>query len=280
MAKRPYRMTETRIARLLKEGRGAGAGRDYKPWYTIQDVPSHGRSTRIRGAVTGREHHLLSDIETGMFLECDRAEGVLDLREQYPLPREKTRAIAAQAGIRHPADHGVDVVVTTDLLVDIMCSGSRKLIALSAKPAKLLDSDRTIEKLEIERRFWAGAGVNFRIVTEREVSKVVVKNLRWLHEWRWLEGIDPPASGSWDGRAAVVLAALLASQCNSVKSFFCEVERSSGWEAGAALSAVRRLAAIGAVVIDLTREFDRDGPLSQLRIPEGQIGSVEDVLAA
>lgn len=33
----------------------------YKPWLTIQDVASHGRSHRIAGIRTGRVHHFLSD---------------------------------------------------------------------------------------------------------------------------------------------------------------------------------------------------------------------------
>jgi hypothetical protein len=37
------------IDKKLKDGRGQGIGIDYKPWVTIQDVPSLGRATRLKG---------------------------------------------------------------------------------------------------------------------------------------------------------------------------------------------------------------------------------------
>ncbi len=38
----------------IKEGRGQGSGERYKPWITIQDVPSTGRATRLIGTKTYR----------------------------------------------------------------------------------------------------------------------------------------------------------------------------------------------------------------------------------
>jgi hypothetical protein len=37
------------IARLLKQGRGSGEGATYQPWLRVQDVPSRGLSSRVRG---------------------------------------------------------------------------------------------------------------------------------------------------------------------------------------------------------------------------------------
>ena len=43
-------------------------GKDYKPWLTVRDVPSLGRSHRIFGHKSQRTHHLLSDLELAVFL--------------------------------------------------------------------------------------------------------------------------------------------------------------------------------------------------------------------
>lgn len=59
MAKRKRKLD---IAKMLKEGRGAGKGDKYKPWIIIQDVPSLGRTSRIKGIKTGRQHEFLSDM--------------------------------------------------------------------------------------------------------------------------------------------------------------------------------------------------------------------------
>ena len=61
-AKTPKGWTEAKIARYVKEGRGQGELSTYKPWLTIQDVPSSGRVHRVMGWKTEREHHFLSDM--------------------------------------------------------------------------------------------------------------------------------------------------------------------------------------------------------------------------
>lgn len=84
MAKRRYGFDEEKITRFLKEGRGEGHGKDYQPWLTIQDVSSHGRSTRIHCRKTQREHHLLSDNETAVFLLLDWSDSVTDAYTRSP----------------------------------------------------------------------------------------------------------------------------------------------------------------------------------------------------
>lgn len=120
-----YGFDEAKIARFLKEGRGEGFGADYKPWLTVRDVPSRRRSHRLSGMVTGRLHHLLSDLERGAFLIYDFRDDVRDIREQFPLVLDQTRSIAERAGIRHPVDSKsrTDLVQTTDLVIDLERDG-------------------------------------------------------------------------------------------------------------------------------------------------------------
>src|SRR6266849_4151842 len=73
MAKRKRKLDETVIDRRIKEGRGQGRGKDYKPWLTVQDVPSIGLATRILGWTTGRVHHLFSLLELKDFYTKDWA---------------------------------------------------------------------------------------------------------------------------------------------------------------------------------------------------------------
>lgn len=40
---------ELKIQKWIKEGRGQGFGNSYKPWLTIRDVSSEGRSHRVFG---------------------------------------------------------------------------------------------------------------------------------------------------------------------------------------------------------------------------------------
>lgn len=131
MARRKYSVDEALIARYLKEGRGAGFGADYLPWLEIGDVPSLGRSHRVRGFKTNRVHHFLSDIEVALFYVLDWHDAVSDIREQFPLDRDGTQEIAERQGFKHPTDRHTHapLVMTTDFLVDFSTDGSMRRVA-------------------------------------------------------------------------------------------------------------------------------------------------------
>jgi len=67
MAKRKRENTPDIIERRIREGRGTGRGGDYKPWLLVQDVPSQGLASRVKGVKTGRVHHLFSQLEYRSF---------------------------------------------------------------------------------------------------------------------------------------------------------------------------------------------------------------------
>lgn len=54
MAKHRLNWSEEKYNRFIKEGRGQGIGKEYKPWLTVQDYPSLGRVSRVFGWKTGR----------------------------------------------------------------------------------------------------------------------------------------------------------------------------------------------------------------------------------
>jgi len=180
MAKKKYSHSETTFQRWIKEGRGAGRGRDYKPWLTVRDVPSMGRSHRIFGHKSQRIHHLFSDLELAFFLVLEWQQKTLDIREQFPLQRETTTEIAEQCGIRHPSVKGVEHYMTTDLLIEVSGSPLPKF-ALQIKRSEDLGKPRTVEKLELERRYWERKEVPWFVATEKDVPGAVFQNIDWLY---------------------------------------------------------------------------------------------------
>ena len=104
---------------------------------------------------TRRVHHFLSQLELNYFYLLEWSEKVVDIREQYPLlPIEETVAIAQQCQIRHPVDPKTKnpIVMTTDFLISQMIAFTKEQ-ARTVKTAADLQSERTIEKLEIERQY-------------------------------------------------------------------------------------------------------------------------------
>lgn len=181
------------IDRHIANGFGAGAGVGYMPWLRVQDVPSTGRSWKIQGVKIERMHHLLSDLERAYLLVLEFSENVVDIREQYPLlPIESPQAIASAIGVRYPRymKTNVPLVMTTDFLLTVkQPNGDFKSVARTIKYQKDLvgeDALRTLEKLEVERRFWMSQGVDWSIVTEEDFTPDLIKNLGLLRRYAQL----------------------------------------------------------------------------------------------
>jgi hypothetical protein len=180
MARKDYSPSETTFQRWIKEGRGAGRGSDYKPWLTVRDVPSQGRSHRVFGHKAQRTHHFFSDLELAVFLILEWQSDVVEIREQFSLQRELTLNLAEKHGIAHPSVKGVPQYLTSDFLVNTSSPGLPKF-ALQVKYSNDLTKPRVIEKLELERRYWEQKEVPWFLITQREVSPVAIRNIDWLY---------------------------------------------------------------------------------------------------
>ena len=181
--------TEQTFERYVKEGRGQGSGSEYKPWVMVQDFSSRGLSSREYSYTAKRDCHLLSNLELSYFLILDWSDVVVDILEQYPLPREETLVIAETKGIKHPVDEKskVPLVMTSDFLIRTYRDGKYTYIVRSLKFSDDLENRRTIEKLEIERSYWEEHEVDWGLVTERDIPVQMVENIKWLRTAYYLE---------------------------------------------------------------------------------------------
>jgi len=153
----------------------------YRPFLTVRDVASRGRCHRIYSWTSERIHHLFSDLEISAFYVFDYLTEVDDIREQYPLlPLDETQEIAEEQGVKHPSFGGKLHVMTTDFLIT---KSTGYLVAIQVKPRKELESSRTVEKLEIEREYWRRRGINFHIVTEKEIPHGLAQSVSWIHQY-------------------------------------------------------------------------------------------------
>lgn len=180
MAKSIFGLNKTEINKRIKEGRGLGSKSDYKPWIYVHEVPSAGRAQRAYSHLTNRVHHVLSDIEFGVLLLLDHNPIVTDIREQFPLNLQDTLKIAKAHKLWHPTLNKTPQVMSSDYLVNTT-STSMPLFALQVKSAEDLNDPRTIEKLEIERRYWKSKEIPWFIITEKEIKKEMKSNIEWLY---------------------------------------------------------------------------------------------------
>lgn len=169
--------------RAVSQGYGIGAEKNYKPWFRVKDVPSHGRSSKYQSLTVGRVHQTLSDLETRMICLADYNKYVIDIREQFPIfPLDGIQVLAKHLGIKYPFIPGTKtpVVMTTDFLLTLNTDGIISYLAVAVKPSEELRKRRVCEKLDLERVYWQSLGIEWVLATEIDLSETVNDNLVWI----------------------------------------------------------------------------------------------------
>ena len=185
MSKHRTDWNEDKYNRFIKDGKGQGIGKNYNPWICTQTFPSVGRVSRVLGWKTGRIHHLLSDLQTRYFYMLEWEDNVTDIREHFPLINPQD-TIKEKEDLRFDLftdkDSGTPYVISTNFLITIKDSnGSNTYLARTVKKDLELEKKNTLERLEIERRYWEAKGIDWGIVTQKEISNTFARNIEWVH---------------------------------------------------------------------------------------------------
>jgi len=180
-------MTQQKIDRKIKSGRGKGVRESYEPWIKVWDIKSKGVSHLVPGVKFQRTHHLLSNAERDYHMILEQDPSIIDIREQFPLfTQAETQAIASSLNIRHPVYPGtqIPVVMTTDFLITFIDpKGEERLAARSVKyrkefeEADIDEQNRIVEKLAIEEKYWAMRKVEWKLVLHENLPLNKIKNL-------------------------------------------------------------------------------------------------------
>ncbi len=256
----PYLFNEQRFAKWTKEGRGVGHGVDYKPWLRITNVPSTGRRHRVKSTVHGRVMHLMSDLERNCMFELEW-RGCVDIREQFPLDREHTRRIARQMGVRHPRDpqSQTDIVMTTDLVRDVMTPEGPRVIPYFVKTVSDLGKSRVKDKFEIERRYWADLGMKLQIMTDKQLRGRKFETIRWLREWHWTDGVDGRSAEFWSNLADLAMDTAASMQDRTVGEVCKAIAKRADITPGLAFSMLRHLGSRRRLLVDIDMERPKLG---------------------
>lgn len=250
MGRKQYWNSEAKNRRWIKEGRGQGVGSGYKPWLTVRDVASEGRSHRVFGHITQRTHHLLSDLELATFLLLQWRSTTTDIREQFPLDREVTRKISEQLGLHHPSHQSIDQYMTSDFVVDSL-EKDKLRFAIQVKASEAFDDPRTIEKLEIERAYWREKEIPFFWVTENQIPMTVFENINLLYN----HVDDEPDQDELFIQLEVFGKHLRENEKLKVKDLCMKLDVSYDHSPGESLYQVKRLLAGRYFHFDITKPF-------------------------
>jgi hypothetical protein len=254
MAKRSQKPID--IEKHWRSGAGQGTGSAYIPWLRVQSFSSLGDSNRTKGWKTGRRHEFMSDLENYYFYLLEWSPIVIDIREQYPLlPLISTKEVADHLGVKPPTIPNTSEmsVMTTDFLITVVQDGEQRELARSIKYAKELEKPRVVEKLEIERLWWEARGVEWGIVTERDIPMDFVKNVQEFHTFRDLEGYPQLQ------RDTTELVRYLTDKLQKSSSPLSQITNACdaeiGLETGSFLALAKHLISTRRWVIDMEKEF-------------------------
>lgn len=186
-------VTQEKIDKRIAAGDGQGVREEYVPWIKVRAFASHGTSHIVPGVKVHRAHHLLSNAEYHYHVILEHDRSIIDIREQFPLlPAAETHAIASSLNVRPLVYPGTSVplVLTTDFLItQVDSAGKERLVARSMKYAKEIEvaskaeQDRLLEKLEIERLYWARRDIEWKLVLYERLSQVRIRNLLILRSY-------------------------------------------------------------------------------------------------
>ena len=266
MARAKYELDEAAIVRKLKAC-GKGRGSNYRPFLKVREVPSKGLSNRPLGIKTGRVHHFLSNIERDLFYLLDWQDAVVDIREQFPLDRAVTLAIAHRVGIGHATykTTGATFVMTTDFLVNVVRGAQEIELAYSVKLATDLDDVRTLEKLEIERLYWEAKGIPWSIVTEDDIPQTLVRNIDWVHGYQDIDSLEQPHVGYYRAQSMAILEFAAVADATLPLGLFCaEADMRLALDKGESLTLVRHLLATKILKLPENLAIDTQTPIASL----------------
>lgn len=185
MSKRNRVVTEKIIAKKVAQNRGTGVNESYKPWDTIQENVSNGIAARHSSIKANRVVHLMNELETKYFYLLEWATNVVDIRERFPLEDiDMAISLANARGIKYPIDpiSKEPIVLNTSFMVTLTIDDKEINVARTVCYSKDLGKKKFIEKLEIQREYWGKQGIDWGIVTEKDIPNILSKNIEWIHK--------------------------------------------------------------------------------------------------
>lgn len=273
MARQKRKMTAQKIDEWLAEGRGQGRKEAYQSWLRTQDVLSKGNSHRPTGHIVKRLYNLFNDKQMNYFVCLEQiqslAEGVFieDIREHVPLlPQKETIEIAESLKIPHPADNGELIVLTTDFVITVKKGFDAIDIARTLKMSEDLLNPRIIEKLEIERVYWTRRGIDWGIVTPKDIPDAFLKNALEFRAHFSLE--DHPI----ESEDIVIITGFLTEQISQtllpLNKFCLEADTTLGYKKGTCLTVAKHLIARGYWQVNLLMPIKTTERLRIIKINE------------
>lgn len=219
----------------------------------VTTFSSKGRATRLYSYKTKRIHHLQSDNQLNIFLLMEWIDAIIDIKENIELKDWGTMNNIDNLRLDKFTDKktGELFQLHTNFLIKVLKNGVYEEIAISVKSLSELERKTVIEKLEIERRYWKANNIKLYLITEKEIDKQFVKNIKWVREAlisKTIENINEIAEN---------LYYFMENNTQKlVKDTFNQFEEENNLKIGTGLFAFRYLIANKEIEIDMKKDIN------------------------
>ncbi|WP_312094593.1 TnsA endonuclease C-terminal domain-containing protein [Niallia sp.] len=270
---------EEKLQRYIKEGRGQGEFESYKGFIRVQDFGSVGRSSRLRTWRCNRIVHLLSDIETRFFYLTEFDDSILQVKEHVPLyDFEEVVGEQEDIDIRKFKDKqsGFPYILTTTFLITVRGNdGNTYDVARSVKASHVLERKAVIERFELIRRYFWKKGIDWALLTQKELPIVKAKNIEWIHPARFLEETTDFTKGDISYISGILLESLYKNK-RPVREITSSVDSQLNLEAGSGLLLFKHLLTTKQIKIDMNKKIELNQSAEVLEIvPQERQGEIK-----
>ncbi|WP_343826979.1 TnsA endonuclease N-terminal domain-containing protein [Clostridium subterminale] len=189
--------------------------------------------------------------------------------------------MAQELGVKHSAnpETGEEVVMTTDFFITISTTKGIKEVARTIKSKDDLLYKRVIEKFEIEREFWKRKDVDWAIVTEEEIDKVMAHNISFIQGYRDIKSVDGfNVMEPYDIQDLIYeFMRRIVDNNRSVRRISSEFDSDMDLPIGSGLSIFKFLLINKVITIDILKEINVNNIIPIISINNEQIKKVEKI---
>jgi len=264
-------LTDEKIEEMRRAGLGKGEGANYQPWIHVQDFDSCGQSRRVPSPVVGgRGIHCFSNSEYWIVLMLENESDVIDIREQFPLNRQDTQAVAAELQIKHPCypRTKVPMVMTVDFLVTRLIQGMKRYEAIECKDEAGLSNIEKLTRICIPKTVCERESTPYRLVNKADLPRNRIRNLEWIRGGFIHEDEVEPSPGYFDiARQRFIQCVGRATLSLEPLNCFCEAfDRTYGYQQGTGLKVARQTMYLKQVSADLDHPELHRAPISSFQV--------------
>ena len=219
----------------------------------VTSFSSKGRVSRIKSLKNKKIYHLQSDLQLKIFIILEWYENVIDIVVNHKLDNliDNLDDVSGLRLYKFMDEYNNIYSIHTNFLITFLINNEISKVAVSVRQFEDLDKSSTIEKLEIERRYWREKGVNFYIITDKEINNIFYDNIM-----RCRDTVINSSIQNKEEKAELLINYIIKHKELTIKSIINQYEEELDLDNGEGIFLFKFLLYTKRIAVDMTREIN------------------------